>query len=709
MGSYLANPETIIYIGRWENSETAKITRADCCKAVVMFRGSSIRLISKGSAQCSLDGAPEVAATEFCTTDGVHTLFITASRGFVLYAVEAEELLNADVYLRGKLRAELEAIKHDRPTRNSTGYGRVAYKAAMPAGGVRLRGFFGQLFQRGVDRVKCCAKYPHYLAEYEKYGDKTPTGWTTWLPAATDGRILAGAAKSYLWTGDPQLRQIVDRVVDKIEKQTCEDGYWGYYPAEKAFGNVFVPKGDNDVQTLMDSELKNFDRIFWTYGMVAAGKAGNEKAYELARNMYTWLENSEYKRMLHWGHNATNAYTGNLILGQSPAGRVEDAIFHQKYVDLQVVEEAFLMRNPLAFSHYPADRPHCYVLLAVLAAMQAYQITGDKYYLEVARGGWEIYEKYYKHVGGITAICESDGPYLPGSLYVREGHTGETCGSVFWVWLNAEFAQHFPEDAKYAAQIEEVLFNVAPTVISPEGNIRYHNRLQGQKDPGRGIGTCCEIMGTHLYAELPKYVFCHNADGVYINQFISAEAELGEISLATQADIFEKQTFRVTVTKAPIEEKTLWVRIPDWAKDARIRICGTQEQTVEAGSFANICRQWTAGDTVTITFTPARRLVRYTGAEQMRDGVPTPPGDPRYALFCGPYLMALTGDYKAEVPTLRADPRALEAVVENQDRITIVVDDQLKFIPYHAVDTEQFCVYVAYKLQQQPKDQPTDS
>ena len=709
MHIYQANPETVIYIGKWENSETVKIARSDCSKAVVMFKGSSIKVDAKGDIRCSLDGAKETAEKEFAATDGVHTLFITASRGTVIRSVEAEELLNADVYLRGKLRAELEAIKQERSIRDSTGYQRLDYKATMPCTGVKLHGFFGEQFQKGIDRVRLCAKYPYYLAEYERSGDKTPTGWTTWLPAATDGRILAGAAKSYLWTGDPELREIVDRVVDKIAMQALEDGYWGYYPEEKAFGNMFVPNGENDVQILMDSELKNFDRIFWTYGMVAAGKAGNEKAYALTRAMYRWLENSEYKYTLHWGHNATNALTGNLILGQSEAGLPEDVRFHQKYVDLQVMEEAFLMRNPLAFSHYPADRPHCYVLLAVLAAMQEYQLTGDSYYLSVAAGGWEIYEKYYKHVGGITAICESDGPYLPGSLYVKEGHTGETCGSVFWVWLNAEFAQHFPEAMQYPAQIEEVLFNVMPTVISPRGDIRYHNTLQGEKDEGKSIGTCCEIMGTHLYADLPKYVFSCNKDTVYINQFISAELDAQDFALCTDADIFDRSQFTVTVTKATGEGKCLKVRIPQWAKAAKLSVNGAAAREVDADSFVSISRNWAAGDQITVIFTPERRLVRYTGAEQMRDGVPTPPGDPRYALFCGPYLMALTGDYKVEVPILRADPRGLEAVVEGRDLITVPVDDRLRFVPYHLVDREKFCVYVAYKINTQLENQPSDT
>ncbi len=705
MSMYQANPETILYIGRWENSETTKIARSACSKAVVLFKGPYIRLHAEGDLLCSLDGGVEVAAKEFSTTDGIHSLFLTASRNTKLYSIEAEELLCTDVYLRQRLRAELEEIKQGRSPRTEKTQP-VSYAAAMPTEGVRLTGFFGDQFQKGVDRVKICAKHPHHLAAYEYHGTAN-TGWAQWLPAANDGRLLAGAAKSYLWTKDPSLRAIVDRLVDEIEAHTRADGYSNYYPEEGAYGNLFVPNGDNEVQAVMDSEQKNFDRAFWTMGMVAAGEAGNPKAFSMVRAMNDWLYGSEYKTTLHWGHNATNVFPGNLILALSAAGTPEDLAFQQSCVDLRCMEEEFIKRNPLIFSHYPADRPHCYLLLAVLAAALEYRLTGDAHHLEAALGGWEVYDRYYKHEGSLTAICESDGPYLPGSYFITNGHTGETCGSIFWLWVNAELAQLFPDKAVYADRIEEVLFNVLPTAITPDGDVRYHNRLQGEKDPGNSISTCCEISTTHLYADLPKYVFSANNRTVYVNQFMSAETELSGLSLTTEANLFEANSFTVTITGAPAEEKNLTIRIPRWAENALVSLNGAE--AAEAETFVSFDRRWSAGDRILITFTPARRLVLYTGAEQMRDGVPTPPGAPRYAFLCGPYLMALTGEYSVEIPSLTTDPTTLDVVVENRDTITVPVNEKLKFVPYHQIHREKFCVYPAYKLKPQTNNQPTDS
>lgn len=706
MSVYEANPEKILYVGRWENVELAKHCIDDYCKAVLLFKGTHIKVLADGQVFCSLDGGPDVEEKEFTTANGIHSLFITAMEGTTFHGVEADELLSPDVYLRTMMRSEYEAIKNGREGRDSSAFAKPEYVAKMPSTGVKLSGFFGDLFNKGVDRVKLCAKYPHHLASYAKR-ENPHTDWAEWLPGATDGRILAGAGKSYLWTGDEELRAIVDRVVDDIESHTLENGYSNYTPAEKAYGNFYVPNVKNELQTLMDSELKNFDRIFWTYGMVAAGNAGNTKAFELVRKMYDWLASSEYKNTLLYGHNATNAYTGHLVLAKSAVGTEEDIKFHQKYLDQQFLEREFINRNPLTFSNYPGDRPHCYVLLVVLAAIQEYSLTGDPHYLDVALGGWDVYNRYYKHVGGITAICEADGPYLPGSYHMGEKHTGETCASVFWVWINSELAQLFPNEEKYTAEIEEVLFNVVPTIISPGGEIRYHNRMEGTKDRGASDGTCCEIMTTHIYADLPKYVCSYSDSEIYVNQYMNAEINAGDMAITTDADIFANGKFTVTVVKASAKTKVLKVRIPAWAADAKIYINGELVGNGTRGSFETLERIWKEGDTITVTFTPERKTVRYTGAEQINGGNPVPQGPPRYALICGPYLMALTGEnimphlegnLASNVPRLAFDPTALEASEASAFSLTLHTPNGLKFVPYHEIDSERFCTFPGYKV-----------
>ncbi len=701
MGIYCANPEKIMFFGRWENSGTKKICLGDYAKAVLMFKGDYIKIDAKGTLLCSLDGGKDVFANEFKTNYGVHSLYITAMSGDVVYSVDTEELLNVDVYFEEKLQAEYNEIKADRPTRDSSAYKKLEYKAKMPSEGVKLGGAFGELFDRFVKRIKLCATLPYHIAANEGVTDNPKTGWTAWLPAASDGRMLAGLSKAYLWTRDEELRDSLDKLIDKIESQTREDGYSNYYP-EEIYGTIYTPHGENTVDALMDSERKNFDRIFWTHGIAAAGKV-NKKALDLARRMYDWLESTDYKYTLHYGHNATNALTGHLMLAQTEVGQMKDVIFHQKYLDQRFLEEEFIKRNPLTFSHYPGDRPHCYVLLAVLAAVKEYQLTGDKYYLDVALGGWDVYKRYYIHVGGMTAICETDGPYLPGSYHMAQKHTGETCASVFWVWINTELAQLFPDEPKYSREIEEVLFNIATTVLSPDGGIRYHNFLHNYKDPGRSVSTCCEIMATHLLGDLPKYVFSYADNIVYVNQFISAELETDGFSLSSDADIFDKKRLVLTVTKAPDTKKRLKIRIPDWASEATVAVSGKAPLRVASGSFVELDRVWADGDTVTVTFDTALRTVIYKGAEQFSGSNPKVNGVPRSAFVYGPCLMALVGDYKGampgikgDIPQIKVDVTKLERIANGPSSAYIPVEGNIKLVPYFEIDKERFCPCPAY-------------
>ncbi len=690
MATVYANSKKIMYIGNWADLGKSKVSKNDYCKAFIMFRGTDVTVEAKGEIMCSLDGGADFAKKAFSAKEGVHTLYITAMKDVELISVRVDELLDTNTYLRGNMQAEYDEIAKGREGSDPATFRRIPYKATMPCANAKLDGLFGECLNKNIARIKGCFTQPYYiLCNAGREPDKVTPGWVDWLPAANDGRILAGAAKAYLWTKDKKLRAIIDELVDKIEAQMREDGYYNYYTEADSYEANHIPNIENEKKIIMDSERKNYDRTYWTWGLVEAAKAGNTKALGLARKMYDWLEGGKYGKDLLLGHNATNAFMGSLILAESPVGISEDILLNQKCLDQAHVEEELINRNPVIFSNYPGDRPHCYALLVLLSLVYEYRLTGEAHYLEALLGGWEVYKRYNKHVGGATAICESEGPYPAGSYYLATGHTGETCGSVFWTWVNEQLAQLFPDDARYAAEIEEVLFNIAPNVLTENG-VRYHSRMQGEKEKGASHGTCCEIMTTHLYSDLPKYVCSYNSKTIWVNQFIGGEFKLGNISLTTEADIIGKGKFTVTVTKAPAAKKTIKVRIPEWAKDAKLYVNGKFVSNALCGDYESIEREWKDGDTVVVTFRPEYRISRYTGAEQLESNAP------RYALLYGPYLMALVGS-EEDVPTLNVDPMELK-VRKVKDSIVIKLEGKMKFVPYYEIgDAVKLCVFPAFK------------
>lgn len=678
--------EKILYLGNWDAEGTAKVSRTSFCKAILMFKGSQITVEAEGEYLCAFDGGADCAQNRFEAEDGVHTLYITASAGVRLAGFCGGEVLDADLYLRGKMNEELQQILCGREPSDPKNWKRVHCPAVFPVGKVTLHGMFGTLFDRNVARIKGCFASPHYLLP-NPAAKRLDTDWVDWLPAASDARVLGGAAKAYCHTGDSALREIVDAVVEKSAAKMEENGYFGYYPYSESFDADFIPNEENTTKQIMDSERKNYDRTNWTIAMVAAGRAGNQKALTLARRMYDWLENSPYCSHLLLGHNATNAFMGSLSLALSEAGNAEDLLFNQKYLDQRYWEAALQKEIPIALSNYPGDRPHCYALLEILALLYEYQMTGDRHYLESAKGGWNLYRRYYKHPGGATAICEDDGPYLPGSYYMETGHTGESCGSNFWIWINEKLSELFPDNAAYAAEIEEQLFNIVPSLLTEGDCIRYHNRMQGQKDKGESIGTCCEVTSTWVYSDMPKYVYSCCGEGVWINQWIPSTLCTDQLHLQLQLEMQDRLEMKIRIKKDTPGEAFIKIRIPDWAKDVAFFLNDTPLHPELSNGFAVLRACWKANDTIRLTCLPETRLVRYTGAEQPVSG------QARYAVFCGPFLMALTGDFTETVPQVKISAEEI-CRKRTGNVFEIAVDEKTKFVPYFKIGNhEKFCCF----------------
>ena len=159
-------------------------------------------------------------------------------------------------------------------------------------------------------------------------------------------------------------------------------------------------------------------------------------------------------------------------------------------------------------------------MTGIEAYADMYVLTNQTRYLAAVMGAWDMWVRYFKHLGGSAAINEAMY-YYPGSYYLtfqtptfvhprfashaahvehptavaaQEGGTrskippppktegvdasscpppdatglpadhptGEFCGAVFWAKLNQRLHRLYPENETYVAMIEEVVFNEAP-------------------------------------------------------------------------------------------------------------------------------------------------------------------------------------------------------------------------------------------------------
>ena len=603
-------------------------------------------------------------------------------------------------HLARRARSELELITAGRKAHLSPDQWKpVAYVAWAPEAGVTLDG--GPLltcFERNID----------YLNEWvEKTDDwqdpiEEDNWWVSVLTASSEGRMLGAASHALRWGEREDMRHIVDTLVGLVKERQRDDGYC--LPYDDSF---MAGAEDN-----RNDERKNYDRVNLTRGMVAAASVGNGDALPVIRKFYDWLYASPHCARLLAGpfengssHNCNNGHEGSLLMYFSSAGKPEDLVSAERYFVQDFFIEASRKREALSLSDYPFHVAHSYVFLAYKAWLDHYRATGAEKYIEGAKAAWDIVHDHFLHIGGSAAICEQQaGTYPPDSCYLhtdKEHHTGESCGSVFWSDINHRLLQFYPTEAKYADEIERSIFNVVLANQDERGYIRYHSRLEGEKEEAKSINTCCEVMGSPFIANLPQYVYSVADDGLYVNLFTSSSITWKKNDVAVtvnqRTDFPYKGTVEMEINlpdptasqgrATPTHARwTLRVRIPGWAP-GEVDVCVNGRQTARGtpGSYVELDRTWGDGDIVSLRLPAALRVERYAGADQH-------PKYDRYALLHGPVLMALTGADDLDIPAAELTGR-LEPVGGQPLHFTVRGAPGSRYIPYWQIHQEPFTCF----------------
>ena len=392
----------------------------------------------------------------------------------------------------------------------------VAAKVTVPTGGVvpAENGLFKPALDLNVSYLLNSFSVNHLLQPFRiRAGkdfepDSVPQVgfWDTQLRGSNAGRFLMGAGNTLRWLEHPELRARVDELIDGIEACREPDGYILPYHPDSAL-----------------SEEPNYARAWLTHGLIEAAVAGNPKAYGLLRGHADWFNHWDamLPKLLYWDYNNHQGHIASARTYLSPVGKPEDLQVAEKYYVCDWWMDELAAEQDSAVWQYPLQNPHSYLITSFEAYLDHYIATGDRTYLDAVLGAWQMIHDKWEHVGGSMAICESkwntdehghrtqggnEHPHPPHSYYLTSyGHTGETCGSVFWIKLNQRFHRLFPDEEKYVAEIEKSVYNVILANQTEKGYIRYHAKMQGKKEnPRSASNTCCEGGGHACWVRCPN-------------------------------------------------------------------------------------------------------------------------------------------------------------------------------------------------------------
>ena len=579
----------------------------------------------------------------------------------------------------------------------------------MPTKGVQLKkGLLFDAFENNRSYLKKHFTFDDLRYPFrERIGQACPRSrplaffWETDLEGSNAGRFLMGAGNSLCYCEDAELKAEMDALIREIGKCADPDGYCMGFRKED----------------FMILERANYTRSWLTRGLLAAYRSGSKEAGEEIRRFQDWFNGYPNRRKAAELHLSYQGMIADMEMALSELGKEED---WQKSAALYTIPswvKELIAGETKTIWQRPNDGAHGYELNAMIAYLELYQLSGEEKYLQAVLSAWDMFKKYWIHIGGNVAICEEHDAvfnYLPGSRHISaDKHTGETCNNVWWLLLNQKLLQLFPNEEKYAREIEESVYNVILPAQSLDQGIRYHAYLHGIKDAAYTENTCCEGTGTMIYGMLPALVYhLHCRDnGITVNLFADSVITVGEgpkaYSVRMETGFPEENTVKLTVLAENLVFP-LRLRVPGWvSEDVQICINGKAAAVGKAGTYVTIERAWQYEDTVTFVLPRKVRTVRYEGMTVIN-------GYERYALMDGPILMAVSGqthsfpaDKVAWNEKEGIDPRAdwnRKHWIGTLDDAGNFVAGNLSVMPYYQVpDKQEFTCFPLVKCQSTEK------
>ena len=637
----------ISYYGAWAVANNAHVSNISGSALDFTFKGPTIKWIASkssnhGIAEVYVDGILQQTIDSYAPTPthnqvlyekrglsetGYHTFRILVTKDKHrnstgsyqdVAALECQEAFDAadhDADSAFKEIAIIEAKK--KPYLAPSEWHPVRYAATAPTGDVTLQGgLLSSAFDRNIN--------------YQVTNWNMDSSWTRWLPGANDGRRMSAAGNILRWLDHPTLRTNLDSLVSAIASRQRADGYALPYPDSDMAKAVY---GANN-------ERMPYDRRNFTLGLIAAGQI-NPSALRVARAFQNWLYSSPYVNTMLDGALGIMGDQPNLSMYFSPAGKDVDVIVRERYWRQDWWLAQLKDRQPVAISRFPLNRAHSYAAAPWSTYCDAYRATGDRQCIDAMLAAWQTYRDNFVHLGGSAAICEDCDNAYPAKSYYLHKHTGENCGGALWIDFNHRLLQLYPDQERFAAEIERTLYNVTLANQDASGNIRYHTNLLEIKDSAKAIGTCCEVTNTVVLARLPEFLYSIASDGIYVNMYSPSRITWShggsKVTLNTSTQFPEDTNVSLKLSAGnPIPLK-IRLRIPSWASgNVAVLVNGNNAAAGTPGTYVTLDRTWSSDDTISFDLPIGFRLTKYTGFD--RD-----PDHERYGLEYGPLLMSLVG------------------------------------------------------------------
>jgi DUF1680 family protein len=465
-------------------------------------------------------------------------------------------------------------------------------------------------------------------------------------PPFNDGDFLKwveALAQVYAVTKDPAIDAQMDRIIEVVGKAQREDGY--------LHTHKIVPQRRGQTGTV----AKEFEdrEHFETYNMghlittacIHHRVTGKTTMLALARKAADYIDQLCRERPQEL---ARNAICPSHYMGVVELYRVTR---EPRYLELakQLIEIRSLVPPEVGSDHNQDRTPFREATEAVGHAVRANYLyagvadlfaeNGDATLLKPLLALAEDVAGQKLYITGMTgALYDGASPDgAPAKLHpqIKTVHQAygrdyqlpnltaynETCATIgygLWMWRQLAITG----DAAYADLFEQTLYNGILPGISLEGkhyfyvnplkklnDFDYPLRWSRTRQPNYKSSFCCPPNVVRTIAEAHNYVYSLSPGTVWVHLYAASTLDTkwtdgSRIKLRQETEYPWNGAVKLVVEEAPAAETSLKFRIPGWLKrtDLAVRVNGSPVKApFTPGTYAELKRDWKAGDTVELT------------------------------------------------------------------------------------------------------------
>jgi hypothetical protein len=374
-------------------------------------------------------------------------------------------------------------------------------------------------------------------------------------------------------------------------------------------------------------------RDAWVY-------CGNEQAKQLFLGFCDWaigltagLSDEQMERTLHTEHGGMNE-----VLADAYAITGD-----KKYLDVAKRFSHRRLLNPLSQRQDCLDNMHANTQVPKVVGFERIaELSGDETYHNASIYFWDIVTGERSLAFGGNSRREHFPSKDACMDFINDIDGPETCNTNNMLKLTEELHRRNPE-ARFADFYELATFNHILSSQHPEhGGYVYFTparprHYRNYSAPNEAMW-CCVGTGMENHGKYGQFIYTKKGDNLFVNLFVASELNWRNPSTQNNQSIQIRQetnfpyaeTSRITIAQGK-GLFTLQVRYPGWVKPGQFEVkVNGQPVSIVTGpsSYVAISRQWKKGDVVDITF-PMHNSIKYL------------PNEPQYiAMMHGPIMLA---------------------------------------------------------------------